>query len=182
MSTELYYMFCTNYIGIHGNYNGSHRSLGINSWSLEERRPPEQVLKQKHMHISGVRREQLLLWRPQRVLWPLEIQSCPDLSYLNEIDRGSVGYFRQSCVLISFGACHCLYAPSCLGLAPRLIEVSTMWLFPNAYCQYGVSAIEPPSLSPNCIISHENAQCPRNNTLGVALRNKKCLPQKTLGR
>lgn len=74
MSTELYYIFCTNYIGIHGNYNGSHRSLDTNSWSLEERRPPEQVLEQKHMHISGVRRERLLLWRPQRVLWPLE--SC----------------------------------------------------------------------------------------------------------
>lgn len=132
MSTELYFMFYTNYISFHGNYNDVPRSLGISSRSLEKLRPIEQqccsrskctVLAEGENHYFSL--------RPQRAPWPLEIQSCSGLLYLNEIDRGAVGYFRQSCVLISLGACHCQYVPSCLGLAPRLIEVSTMWVFPK---------------------------------------------------
>lgn len=86
-----------------------------------------EVSLQKHMHIFG-RKRTIALLKSQRLCDLLRFNPVYNIRMkLTE----ALWVIPGNLVLISFGACHCQYVPSCLGLAPRPIGISTVCLFPS---------------------------------------------------
>lgn len=86
-----------------------------------------EVSQQKHMHIFG-RKRTIALLKSQRLRDLLRFNLVYNIRMkLTEAPWVIPG----NLVLISFGACHCQYVPSCLGLAPRPIGISKICLFPS---------------------------------------------------
>lgn len=128
--------------------------------------PRSEVSQQKHIHIFLVEREQqLLLLKSQRLCDLLRFNLVYNiLMKLTE----ALWVIPGNLVLISFGACHCQYVPSCLGLAPRPIGISMICLFPSGLqpkrCLYHRANLTLPILILLFfdIIDHENTQYPKN--------------------
>lgn len=129
MSTEIYYMFYTNYNVIHGNFNDVNRSFSVKSWPLEGLWPIGQKCQSRSLCAFLVEEESDdFYWGLKRLCDLLRFNI---VYYIWMKSTEALWVVLGNLVLISFGACHCQYVPSCLGLAPRLIEISTICLFPS---------------------------------------------------
>lgn len=121
--------------------------MGVSSCSFEGLWSTGPRCRSRSICTFLVEREQLLLLKSQSLWDPLRFNLVYNIRMkLTE----ALWVIPGNLVLISFGARHCQYVPSCLGLAPRPIGISTMCLFPSGLqpksCLYHRANLTLPTL------------------------------------
>lgn len=102
--------------------------MGVSSCSFKGLWSTGQRCHSRSMCTFLVEREQLFVLKSQRLCDLLRFNLVYNIRMkLTE----ALWAIPGNLVFLSFSACHCQYVPSCLGLAPRPIGISTTCLFPS---------------------------------------------------
>lgn len=152
--------------------------MGVSSCSFKGLWSTGQRCRSRSICTFLVEREQLLVLKSQRLCDLLRFNLVYNIRMkLTE----ALWVIPGNLVFISFSACHCQYVPSCLGLAPRPIGISTMSIsqWPTAK---KVFTIEPTSPSLHWYYWSWKHSVSQEYTSDVFPENKKCLSQNTVGR